>query len=150
MGTSNTENGDSCDVVGPESEPYKREIEEFVKHCIPTLFPKKSSVSISVFLTDDQGITKLNKEYRDTPVPTDVLSFEDGFTSPEGTYHAGDIAISVTFAKETKDERPLDEYILFLVAHGLLHLSGVHHDDESSRCKVIEMGESLLRGFHES
>ena len=79
-----------------------------------------------------------------------MLSFEDGTTTPDGVYHAGEIAISVPFASNTKDSRPLNEYILFLVAHGLLHLSGVHHNDETTRARVIQMGEVLLREYYES
>lgn len=147
---SSSTDSDSCDVVGPESEPYKPEVENFVKYCIPKLFPGNNSVSVSVLLTGDDEVTDLNDRFRNTPKPTDVLSFEDGMSTPDGVLHAGEIAISVPFARRTKEDRSLDEYILFLVAHGLLHLSGVHHDDEVSRNKVIEMGESLLKGYYES
>ena len=148
--TNSSNSDDSCDISGPESGPYQIIIQDFVSSVIPKIFSVDNPVSVSIHLTDDSEIQKLNKEYRNVDSETDVLSFEDGFISPDGIYHAGEIAVSVPYAKRTKDNRTLEQYILFLITHGLLHLSGTHHETEEEREEVIEIGEKILREYNES
>ena len=134
-----------CDIGGSEaSEPLSRQIEDFVLKCIPELFGKVA-VEVSVALVGDDEIQELNKTYRSIDAPTDVLSFEDDFETPDGMRFAGDIIVSVPYAQRDKGGRPLDEYVLFLVAHGLLHLTGLDHITEEERLDMIDKGESLLR-----
>ena len=147
MADNSNNKNDTCDVTGPESEPYQSSIKLFTLDCIPKLFKENNPISISILLTDDREIQRMNSEFRGVDSPTDVLSFENDFISPDGVLHAGEIAISIPYAERTKDKRPLDEYILFLVAHGLLHLSGHHHETEKERTEVIEMGEKLLKEY---
>ncbi len=144
------QSSDSCDVSGPESGPYQSSIQNFVLSVIPKFFSVTNPVSVSILLTDDNEIQKLNNEFRNVDAPTDVLSFEDGFISPDGIFHAGEIAVSVPYAERTKDDRSLEQYILFLISHGLLHLSGTHHETEDERENVIEIGEKILREYNES
>lgn len=150
MENTNTHSDDSCDVTGPESGPYQISIQKFVLAVIPKIFSVDGRVSVSILLTDDDEIQRLNEEFRNVGSPTDVLSFEDGLMSPDGVYYAGEIAVSVPYAKRTKDDRSLEQYILFLITHGLLHLSGTHHETEEERENVIEIGEKILREYNES
>jgi probable rRNA maturation factor len=134
-----------CDIGGSEtSEPLSRHVEDFVQKCIPELFGKEN-IEISVALVDDEEIQELNKTYRSIDAPTDVLSFEDDFKTPDGVRFVGDIIISVPYAQRDKGDRPIDEYVLFLVAHGLLHLTGLDHITEEERLDMIDKGEALLR-----
>lgn len=139
-----------CDIGGSEaSEPLSSKIEKFVLKCIPELFCN-GTTEVSVALVGDDEIQELNKTYRNIDTPTDVLSFEDGFETPDGIRFAGDIIISIPYAKRDKGDRQLDEYILFLVAHGLLHLTGLDHITEEERLDMIDKGEALLRKYANS
>lgn len=87
---------------------------------------------VSVLLWDDEGIRKLNKEYRGIDRPTDVLSFalNDGdFPDPHPDVW-GDIVISVERAAQQAEEsgRTTHEEIVRLLIHGALHLIGFDHE----------------------
>ena len=52
--------------------------------------------AVTLKLTDNRTIHKLNKTYRGVDAPTDVLSFENDYLDPEsGLHYLGDIVISI-------------------------------------------------------
>jgi len=97
---------------------------------------------VTVLLTTDAAIRKLNRKFRHKNKATDVLSFPaEGF----GTLGiAGDLAISVTTALRQAAEQghSLSTEIKVLVLHGLLHLGGYDHEDDDG---AMDRRERLLR-----
>lgn len=99
--------------------------------------------SVSVTLTDNERIMRLNSEYRGIGRPTDVLSFPmysftDGDVPPEdGEISLGDVVISVERAQAQAKEygHSLRREIAFLTVHSVLHLLGWDHEisDEAER-----------------
>lgn len=99
---------------------------------------------VSVLITDNDGIRKINRENRDIDAPTDVLSFpilefdDDGVMIEEsGDYDGdllllGDIVISLEKAAEQAEEygHSLMRELGFLAAHSTLHLMGFDHQGE--------------------
>ena len=86
---------------------------------------------INVKITDNAGIQKLNREYRQKDAPTDVLSFPMGDVNPEnGLMILGDIVISEQQAKEQSERlnQSLEREIMFLAVHAVLHLLGYDHE----------------------
>ena len=78
------------------------------------LFPKKykfikKKVSLTVLLSDDKSIKKLNKKFRKKNKTTDVLSFptEKKLNIKKNTY-LGDIIISYQFMNKPKSLTDLD------------------------------------------
>lgn len=88
-------------------------------------------VFISVNLVSDTQMKKLNKEYKDKDTTTDVLSFSIDDDS-QGTFYLGDVIVNKDQAKKQAGEygNSVEEEISELVAHGILHLLGVHHDGD--------------------
>lgn len=84
---------------------------------------------ISVFITDDKEMKKLNKEYLDRDYTTDVLSFEINEKQEDGSLYLGDIVVNKDQAKRQAKtyENDFEEEISELVGHGVLHLLGIHH-----------------------
>jgi probable rRNA maturation factor len=84
---------------------------------------------ISVLLTDDNEIQKINKKWLQKDRPTDVISFSQLEGDKFPTKFIGDIVISLETAKLQADERKLtfDEELSRLLAHGILHLLGYDH-----------------------
>lgn len=82
---------------------------------------------ISVVFCDDSFIQNLNREYRHKDKPTDVLSF-----AQDDTGVLGDIIISLPTATRQAEAAgwPLENEIILLSVHGLLHLLG--YDDETA------------------
>lgn len=82
---------------------------------------------VSVLLTTDEAIQKLNRRFRGKNKPTDVLSFP---AAPGPENLAGDLAISLPIAQRQADEHghAVGVEIQVLILHGLLHLAGYDHE----------------------
>jgi probable rRNA maturation factor len=97
---------------------------------------------VTVLLTTDEAIRRLNLQFRGIHKTTDVLSFPAaGSAFPE---IAGDIAISVPTARRQAIEQgnSLADEVKVLILHGLLHLAGFDHEGDHGR---MERRERLLR-----
>jgi probable rRNA maturation factor len=86
---------------------------------------------VTVLLTTDAAIKKLNRQFRGKNTATDVLSFP---ASGLGGI-AGDLAISVTTAlgQAAEQGHSLATEIKVLVLHGLLHLAGFDHEVDDGK-----------------
>ncbi len=85
--------------------------------------------SVSLLLTDDETIRKLNLEWRHVDAPTDVLSFSQLEGERFPTDFIGDVVISLDAAKRQADKigHTLEAEIDALLVHGVLHLLGYDH-----------------------
>jgi len=86
---------------------------------------------VTVLLTTDAAIKKLNRRFRSKNSATDVLSFP---ASGLGGI-AGDLAISVTTAvgQAAEQGHSLATEIKVLILHGLLHLAGFDHEVDDGK-----------------
>ena len=112
---------------------------------------------VSLLLTTDEEIHKMNLEFRQIDRATDVLSFpmleyetpgdlsgideerEELFDPESGELILGDIVISkdkVLSQAEQYGHSPKREYA-FLIAHSMLHLFGYDHMEEEER-RIME------------
>lgn len=84
-------------------------------------------VSLSVLLCGDSRMRALNRAWRATDLPTDVLSFPSGEKQ-----FLGDIVIDVPYAARQARRRghTLQREVQILLAHGLLHLLGYDHEKD--------------------
>lgn len=92
--------------------------------------------SISVLLTDDAEVARLNGDFRGKPKPTNVLSFPSEVP-------LGDVALArETILREARDDRLTPAArAAHLVVHGVLHLAG--HDHDSPRAaRAMERAEA--------
>jgi probable rRNA maturation factor len=96
--------------------------------------------AVSVLLTGDAGIRRLNREFRGKDKATDVLSFP----APPASGTAGDLAISVdTAARQAKEQgHALGAEVRILALHGLLHLAGFDHETDAG---AMARKEAALR-----
>lgn len=100
---------------------------------------------ISVMLTDDEGIRRINAEFRGVDKATDVLSFPGGDMQPgcfdadvltqdpeSGAYMLGDMAISLERCQAQGEEfgHGFEREVSYLTVHSVLHLLGYDHVDE--------------------
>lgn len=125
---------------------------------VSNIFKIAESAELSILLTTDQKIRKLNNEYRGKDKPTNVLSFPLQQIKPgkflkshalEGVVYLGDIIFSyATIKKEALSEgKDFLEHFAHLIIHGTLHLIGFDHecDKDASQMEALEI--KLLKKF---
>ena len=100
------------------------------------------SSNATIAFVSDRQIRELNKQFRGSDKPTDVLSFPaetDEFAASEP--NLGDIAVSVERAEVQAKENGLsyDQEIAQLILHGLLHLCGYDHETDDGEMNRLEM-----------
>lgn len=87
-------------------------------------------LQLSILLVDDASIRPMNERWRGVDQPTDVLSFP----MDEGPL-LGDVVISVETAQKRllPGDWAIEDELLFLLIHGVLHLLGHDHMEEDER-----------------
>jgi probable rRNA maturation factor len=131
-------------VAWAERIPTKQTLSRFLKEAQAAV---RLRGEVTVLLTTDAAIRKLNKQFRGKNKATDVLSFPaEGpmpGTAPEEM--AGDLAIGVETARRQAAEQghALTCELKVLVLHGLLHLAGYDHEADAGK---MAKRERLLRG----
>ena len=108
---------------------------------------ESSNADLSIVLTDDARLHKLNRDYLGIDAPTDVLSFPASETDPEtGSRYLGDILLSIPRAQEqaTAAGHALDSEVQLLVVHGVLHLLGYDHAEAKEKRKMWKAQEEIL------
>ena len=114
--------------------------------------------SLGLSLVADAEIAELNADWRQKEGPTDVLAFAAQDEATDGAppmpasgeaepLELGDIFISIETAARQAPEHghDLEQELLFLASHGLLHLLGWDHPDEASLAAMLARQERLVK-----
>ena len=104
---------------------------------------------LSLAFVDDAEMADLNRRYRERNGPTNVLAFAmaEGAFADLRPELLGDVVISVdTLAREAKrDGVPLQDHLIRLLIHGILHLAGYDHEgSEAEADRMEEKTEALM------
>ncbi len=106
---------------------------------------------IDLFLTDNATIKVYNKKYRSIDKSTDVLSFSmaEGEPVPSSTESFGNIIISWDELIKDAEEISvnLNDMMVRLIIHSVLHLSGYDHIEETDRNKMQNEEKRLIELF---
>lgn len=135
---------------------------EVIDYCLSYVgFPYEAEVNLT--LTDNDGIHKINKEYRQIDRPTDVLSFpmlsyispadfaflsdenDDDFNPDTGEALLGDIIISIDKVLQQAEEygHSTKREFAFLIVHSMLHLFGYDHM-EPEEAAIMEEQQNMI------
>jgi len=126
----------SIDVV-LESKLWNRKIKksDIFFNSLVRVFPKKyrfikKKISLTILLSNNKNIKKLNKKFRNKNKSTDVLSFpsEKKINIKKSPY-IGDIVVSYEFMNRPKALSALEfkSKVTKIFIHGFLHLLGYDH-----------------------
>lgn len=110
----------------------------------------KEEMEINIAIRNSNTVRLLNKQFRETDSPTDVLSFPADEMDPEnGLRILGDIVISFPVARQQAEEAkiPVADEIQILVVHGLLHLLGYDHELEKDKEKMWAIQGTILQSL---
>lgn len=136
-----------------EYDEFKDDYENVYKKIIKTasqLLSIEDDIELSVIFVDDEKIHEINRDYRNIDRSTDVISF--ALEDNEQYYlegmprELGDIFISIDHARLQAQEYGHSFYreMCFLFTHGLLHLLGFDHMEESEEKEMFALQEQIL------
>ena len=101
---------------------------------------------VVVLLSDDATVQDLNARFRDKDRPTNVLSFPAAVMPGQTPAPLGDIVLAygVCAAEADAQGKTLTNHLTHLVVHGVLHLLGRDHEDESEAEAMEAEERSIL------
>lgn len=97
---------------------------------------------VAMRCVDVEEIQRLNKEYRNKDIPTNILTFS---YKSEGEH---DIALCMEVARTEANARgiAIRDYVALLVTHAVLHVCGMDHEtSEKSSLVMKETEREILR-----
>tara|TARA_B110001450_G_C17425469_1_gene401654 strand:+ start:42 stop:512 length:471 start_codon:yes stop_codon:yes gene_type:complete len=141
--------------VFSEEKAWSKKIKKkelfFKKIC--NAFPKKykflnKKVSLTLLLSNNKNMKKLNKNFRKKNKSTDILSFpfSEKVKISKQTY-IGDIIISYNFMSQPKSQ-PLKTFkkkIIKTFIHGFLHLLGFDHIKNKDYIKMLKEEDHIYQ-----
>lgn len=114
-------------------------------------------VEVSVRLSDDEEVQRLNRDYRGKDKPTNILSFP--MLEPEQVAATlqqddmdlllGDMALAFETTSREADEKgiTLAAHVSHLLVHGTLHLLGHDHQDDQTADAMEALETRILAGI---
>src|SRR6266481_9470443 len=108
----------------------------------------RSDQELSVVFGSDRLLQELNRTYPHKDRPTNVLAFPQSPTyegEPASTM-LGDVIVSLpTAAREAHDlNQSLEERVVYLLLHGILHLLGYEHEGPAAQRRRMEALEQAV------
>ena len=108
----------------------------------------KKKISLTVLLSQNNNIKKLNKKFRNKNKPTDILSFptEKKFNIKKNP-DLGDIIISYDFMNKPKllTNFEFKKKLIKIFIHGFLHLFGYNHVKLKDFKKMLKEEEKIYK-----
>ena len=155
---------ENCEIIYKnleKNEKYENIIKEVVDECFKEEKLDQANIYISITLTNEEEIEKINKQYRNVDKATDVLSFPmfeknelDKFIKENSKTTdinmqgdiLGDVVISIPRVYEQAEEygHSFERELAYMVVHGFYHLMGYDHIEESDKKIMREKEENIL------
>jgi len=110
------------------------------------MFPKKyrflkKKKSLTLLLSNNRNIKKLNKKFRNRNKSTDILSFPfNKRINLSKQAYLGDIIISYNFIDKPKSQKQKDfeKKLIQIFIHGFLHLLGFDHIKNKDYARMLK------------
>ena len=127
-------------------ERIRRIVKSILKYSLHFIDRNYSVYQLTILLSDNNKIKKLNKKYRNINKITDVLTFSNSHRiNKHEKINICDIILSVDFIKNYCVKKNIDFYdhTSHLIVHGLLHNNGYSHSSEK-KAKIMQNKEILI------
>ena len=107
-----------------------------------------NKVRFDISFCNDETIQEINRTYRDKNCPTDVITFslfcdDKNSIIYRKTADLGQIIVSIDTAKR-QAKNSLEEEILTLICHGILHLLGFDHLEKKDYDFIVGVQNKIL------
>ena len=134
--------------IDAEGLPSKATLEAWVG-AVLARHPDETRQELTIRFVDDAESQALNRDYRGSDRPTNVLSFP--FECPPSVPLSllGDLVIChpVVVAEAAEQDKALGDHYAHMVVHGTLHLLGHDHLEESEAEAMEALERDILAGL---
>ena len=141
--------------VVSEEKNWSKKIKkaEFFFQTICKYFPKKyqflnKKLSLTLLLSNNKSVKKLNRKFRHKNKPTDILSFpfSNKIKNKKESY-LGDIVISYNFMNKPKNQNLelFKNKVIKTFIHGFLHLLGFDHIKLKDYKKMLKEEQTIYQ-----
>ena len=121
-------------------------------------FPKKyrfinKKIYVTLLLSNNTNIKKLNKRFRNKNKHTDILSFPFNETINDfNEVYLGDIIISFNYMNKPKNlnTRKFKEKVTKIFIHGFLHLLGFDHNKKKEYKLMFNEEQRIFKSIQKS
>ena len=121
-------------------------------------FQAVKQFEISILLTDNHEMLKLNDTYRNNKKVTNVLSFPDinidsscvlEFKPNRDYMYLGDIAFSyqIIMDESKQQDKIFEHHFIHLFVHSVLHLIGFNHEDDKEAHYMEQLEVNILESL---
>lgn len=143
--------------------PLQKIAQSSLNLIVDKILHKEKQLEISILASNDFELAKLNKQYRGSSTPTNILAWPEhdfkrstpgalpNYTSTsysdfEGLDFIGNLAISFDRCSIESEETNIifDNHLTHLLVHGCLHLIGFDHHDELDARLMEDVERKLL------
>ena len=137
-----------------KNDNYNELINRVMKKCFETEKLENTKLYVSIILTNDEEIRKINKKYREIDKATDVLSFpmfeKNEISSVTEEEVLGDLIISIERVKEQAEEygHSFERELAYMLVHGFYHLMGEDHIQEDEKIQMRAKEENVLKSLN--
>ena len=118
-----------------KKEFIKSAVDFFKKKLIEKkIIAQNENRKLVIAFLSQEAMIQLNSKFRDKNQVTDVLSF-----SPVEDGGLGELALCIPQiqAQAQKEGLTLEEEVVYLILHGVLHLLGYHHEEEGEPARLM-------------
>jgi probable rRNA maturation factor len=124
------------DYYGVEDFPAERVSDAI--GCVLAQHEVEEGSAVTVVITNDDEVRRLNAQFRGVDAPTDILSFPAEALPDEiegEVPYLGDLIIAYPYASRQAQEagHALGDDLVLLAIHGTLHLLGYDHDSAANQ-----------------
>lgn len=106
----------------------------------------EAEAELSLELVGTQRMRRLNREFRQRDTPTDVLAFPLREAPGPSSPLLGDvvIALPVAMRQAAQARHSLDQEVIILLVHGVLHLCGYDHQHGEAAARQMRRKERAV------
>lgn len=136
----------SCSLESPDDDSFSR----WVASALTAAGRDDKDSELSILICEPDEITDLNSRYRGKAYATNVLSFPADLPPEFDLPLLGDIAIcaDVVVREAAEQEKRLEHHWAHMTVHGVLHLLGYDHIEDSEADIMEGLEIDILEKLH--
>jgi len=130
------------------SEELEKKLRFMADHIL--VDQRKSKFTLNLKFISTSEMIKFNKDFRNKNLDTNVLSFKASEDAQKISSELGDIVMSIPYIEtESKNlNRDLEDHMMHLLAHGILHLLGFDHNKDQDADTMEALEIKYLKNFN--